>query len=71
VQVPARSGQNDRNFLSKFIPSHRRYYRSKKEDLKDVAKIQADPVHSAGQYHKTGVPEMLSGAQALSSVYKL
>jgi hypothetical protein len=25
--------------------------------MKDVVKIQYDPIHSAGQYHKTGVPE--------------
>ena len=50
----------------------RRNYRSKKEDLKDDAKIPADPICSAGQYHKIGVPEMLSGVEeALSSVYKL
>jgi hypothetical protein len=40
--------------------------------MKDVAKIQTDPVRSAGQYHKTGVPDTLSGVEeALSSVYKL
>jgi len=50
----------------------RRNYRSKNDDLKDDAKIQADPISSAGQYHKTGVPEMLSGVEvALASVYKL
>jgi len=37
-----------------------------------MQKFKLTPICSAGQYHKTRVPEMLSGVEeALGSVYKL